>query len=156
MAGPFITMARKLAVRRHSSNVKTGIMPLSQVTKAAVFLDTTNADANVARKVVQNYFSDKNIPVLFIAPQQWDLNHFGWMKRNSVIADWHEDLFVTLAGPENFASEYAARCSRAKFKVGRSQLSGNVFDLVVSDPENSLPRQPQVFNVMRELLDKII
>jgi len=155
MVDPFTVLVRKIAVSRHASKVPTRIMPMSKVSKAAVFIDGAGADSNVARKLAQTYFASLNIPVLIIAPQAWDLNKFGWMKKSSVVEEWGEDFFLSLAESDNFASEYAARCSKAKFKVGRAKLPGNVFDIVVSNPENSLPRPHQVFNVIKDYLDRI-
>ena len=127
----------------------------------ANMIDCFDADASPTRKAVKDFFDPLGIAVKLICPQKWDINIFGWLKPERPLdgkdpEDWNEDLFISMANDEKFfASEYAARCSRAKFKVGRRQLKGKVFDLVVTNPEDKLPLQHVVFNYIADYLSKI-
>ena len=67
-----------------------------------------------------------------------------------------EDLFISLSDDSaNFASEFEARCSPARFKVGRVRLTGDIFDLCVGLPEGGQADQAAVFETISEYLLKI-
>ena len=157
MTDPVTSLARWLALRKRASKAPTHIIPLEDVHKVVVFLDTADPDTDLAKKQIKIFFDRLGAEVVFLAPRKWEVNLFGWMKNISKLGlrDLDEDLFISLADSYNFAAEYAARCSRATFKVGHEQLKGGVFDLVVSKREHILPRQGEIFEAMTEYLLKI-
>lgn len=157
MTGPLTRLARWSALRKHASKAPTHIIPMTQVHKAVVFLDTVDADWEMAKKQIKAFFDGYGAETVFLAPQKWEISHFGWMKdiKKLGLRDLGEDLFISLADKYNFTSEYAARCSKATFKVGHEQLDGGVFDLVVTKREHILPRQPEIFAAISEYLTKI-
>ena len=55
----------------------------------------------------------------------------------------------------DFAIEYMARTSKARFKIGRRQMSGNLFDLVISDPAGKNISQLESFTAIKSYLTKI-
>jgi hypothetical protein len=48
------------------------------------------------------------------------------------------------------------KCIPARFKIGRVQLPGSPFDLVVSDPAGQALSQLESFRSIRQMLEKII
>ena len=48
-----------------------------------------------------------------------------------------------------------ARTSTAKFKIGRKQMEGNLFDLVINDPEDKPISQMESFKAIQSYLTKI-
>ena len=62
------------------------------------------------------------------------------------------DLFISLIPKDDYPIEFMARCSRARFKAGRVQLPGNVFDLVVKDPADRSLSEAEVFSELYKLL----
>lgn len=132
-------------------------MPIGDIKKAVVFVDN-DADADFASKAVRKFFEGHGIPVMIICPEKWDINLFGWLKKQNLQKEskWDADILISLAGPENFAAEHLARCSRARFKVGRFDLKENVFDIVIANREHQLPRQPIAFETVVEYLLKVI
>lgn len=152
MTDPISLLARYISLRKHVSTVPTGILPLSKINRATVFVDSADYDSDPTRVAVQHFFSSRGIAVNIICPQKWDVNWHGWLKNPD---NTDPDLFISLADYDNFASEYAARCSTAKFKVGRVQLRGNVFDMVLVIPEGQLPLQHTIFEAITELLLKV-
>ncbi|MCR4824412.1 MAG: hypothetical protein K5849_03530 [Bacteroidales bacterium] len=161
MKNPFLTVSRWFALRRNQSTVATTLLPLREVHSATVFVDTTVAGEDPARisRAIRQFFDYHGIPVLVLCPQQQDINLVGILKprlRGSKENPRREDLFISLAAsPENFAAEYEARCSTARFKVGRFQLPGGVYDLVVATPETSEAGQAAAFAAIKDYLDKI-
>lgn len=152
MIDPISYIARKIRLHKYASTAPTRLLPLSEVHKATVFVDTTDSDSDQAAYVVKKFFGARGISVNVICPQKWDVSIFGWLKQ---LDNTNPDMFVCLAHYENFAAEYAARCSNATFKVGRRQLPGDVFDLVLSNPEDQLPLQHKAFLQLMDLLTKI-
>ena len=83
-----------------------------------------------------------------------DLDCLGRLRRGPLFKP-EEDFFASLFEQDPFAVEYAARCSKAVFKAGRSQLEGDVYDLVTLTPDGETAGAADAFNLLSSLLDKI-
>lgn len=155
MKNPFLSFCRRMALNRNRSRVPTSLLPMTQVRGAAVFVD---ADDAALCGEIRRFFDDKGIPVRILCPQKRDVNWMGYMKSRVRTAGGprEEDFFISLAAsPENFAAEYEARCSTARFKAGRFRLPGDVFDLIVELPAETADDPAAVFAAMKDYLNKI-
>ncbi|MBQ0127960.1 MAG: hypothetical protein MJY91_04400 [Bacteroidales bacterium] len=154
---PLTLLVRRIALHKKASTVPTSIIPLSRIGKATVILDM-DADADFVSMDVKKFFTEHDIQVQILNLQKWDINIFGMVKKAKMqeMYDWDADVFISLAGPENFTAEYASRCSRARFKIGRYDLQPDVYDIVIVNREHQLPRQQKVFSTIVEYLLKII
>ena len=56
MINPFVTLAQKLSMLRHPDVAPTRILSLESMRKATVFLDNEDADADPARRELQQFF----------------------------------------------------------------------------------------------------
>lgn len=134
-------------------------MPLGAVKSAAVFIDRTAPGADTAETAVREFFSGRGITVTVLAPDSGQLNCAGFMKRpfrQPGGQERSEDLFISLScRPDDFASEFEARCSPARFKAGCVGLGGDVFDLTVSLPDGVSMDQAGVFGAIKDYLLKI-
>jgi hypothetical protein len=65
------------------------------------------------------------------------------------------DLFISLLTTTEYPLEFMAKCSRAKFKIGRVQLPGDTFDLVIKDPEDRKYSEAEVFKELAKFMEKI-
>jgi hypothetical protein len=65
------------------------------------------------------------------------------------------DLFISLIDGTDYPLEFMAKCSQAKFKIGRVQLPGNTFDLVVADPSDRKLTQKESFDAIKTYLAKV-
>lgn len=160
MKNPLLTFCRWLAMRGHKSTVPTALMPLSKIHSATVYVDGLDPDEDPTGVCweIHRFFDKLEIPVLILCPQKGDLNLLGYLRKRvrGEQGSRQEELFISLAGlPDDFASEYEARCSTACFKVGRNNLSGGVYDLVVATPEDEPATQAAAFKVIQEYLSKI-
>ncbi len=160
MKNPILILYRKIVLQRDRSQVPTTLLPLSVIRRATVYVDglAEGEDPRSIRRAVQQYFDYHGIPVTILCPQKRDINLFGRLKNRArgTQEARREDLFISLAGsPENFAAEYEACCSKARFKVGRCDLPDGVFDLVVADPEEGEANQIAAFAAIKDFLDKI-
>lgn len=159
MAGPLKCLVRVVSLHRYASHVRHGIFPLGQMKSAAVFVDASDSEAETVCAEVQQFFSGLGLPVLILSPGRKDLNFAGFMRRGVRMPEGrkrNEDLFISLAdGPDCFASEFEARCSPACFRIGRTSLDGDVFDIVVRSPEGTQTSQREAFSAIKEYLSKI-
>ena len=81
MINPFVTLAQKLSMLRHPDVAPTRILSLESMRKATVFLDNEDADADPARRELQQFFRLYGIEVRFLCPQKYELNWYGKMKK---------------------------------------------------------------------------
>ncbi len=138
MTSPLKYVLRHFALKKSASRMPQGIVPISGIRSAAVFVDRELPGAQAAEDAVRKFFSAHGIELLILSPEKDQLNYAGFMRRKFRMpagAQRTEDLFVCLSdNPMNFAAEFETRCSPAGFKVGRRQIPGDVFDLVVCPP----------------------
>lgn len=154
---PLTLLVRKIAIHKNASTAPTRIIPLQELGKVTVLVDM-DADADFVSMDIKKFFGEHDIPVQILNLQKWDINIFGMVKKVKLkeMYDWDADLFISLAGPENFTAEYASRCSRSRFKIGRYDLKPDVFDIVIANREHQLPRQQVAFATIVEYMKKII
>ena len=167
---------RKKYLKKFESKAPTGILPMSQVKSAVAFIDVEDTSFDACKIALQAFFRDYGIKgeIFF-----FDFRKIGSEERlitsitNTVLKkdlDWcgkpsrekidlmlgtEADLFISLIRGTDYPLEFMAKCSQAKFKVGRIQLPGNTFDLIVSDPADRPLSEKESFDAMRQFLAKI-
>ena len=167
---------RKRSLRKHSSVVPTGIMPLSKIHSYVAIIDVEDQSFDTCKTAIMNFFRAHNIRgcVFFqdfrkigsedrlITSIQTTITRkdLDWIGRPSryklnVLEEQAPDLFISLVRNPDFAIEYMARTSKAKFKIGRAQMSGNLFDFIVCDPEGKNVSQLECFTAIKGYLTKI-
>lgn len=167
---------RKRSLRKYSSKEATGISPLSQIRSAVAFIMVEDAFFDECKEAILMFYKANNIKgeIFFFdfrkigkeerlitsiktTVLKTDLNWFGKPSREKVEAMLGSgpDLFISLIKGDGFPIEFMAKCSRAKFKIGRKQLSGNTFDLVFTEPEGKSFSSTDVFNEIKAYLKKI-
>ena len=159
-------MGRRYALSwREKDSSKTGVVPLEKIQTVAVFLDVQSPEIEQAVDHIRKSFSERGIGVTIftLQPQLESVNEMipgvvyilkndlSWcdcpkIGRRHPFLSVGEDMFVSLYRQSSFTLEFIARCSRAKFKIGRSQLPGNIYDFIVEEPEDSQLDQIQAFD----------
>lgn len=131
----FEALKRSLRVRSLSklTAAKTGIVPLSGLSSAVIVYDSLESGSGDAAGRLASFLSSEGIEAQLYAIVPGNLNFYGKIKKKAPQVP-ESDLFVSLVSGENFAGEFEARRSRARFKVGCRQIEGGVFDLVVAMP----------------------
>ena len=167
---------RKRYLKKFESKVPTCITPMSQIRSAVAFIDVEDTSFDACKIALQAFYREYGIKgeVFF-----FDFRKIGNEERlitsitNTVLKrdlDWcgkpsrekidlmlgtEADLFISLIRGTEYPLEFMAKCSQAKFKVGRVQLPGNTFDLIVSDPADHPLNEKESFDAMRPFLAKI-
>jgi len=133
----------KIVLHWLGSKVPTSLMHMCDISMVTVLLDADAPDAAETETAVKNYFAAKGIQLILVPVMA--------KKRIKVHKD--TQVLLSLVPGDNWQLEYVVRRSRAVFKIGRTQLEGEPFDLVVSDPEGTNYPQTEVFGRMMELLE---
>ena len=155
---------RRRSLRRHACNEPTGILPLGEVRTIAVILDAADPSFEDCRQALQAFFSEHKMKGdLFITGtddknRKKERNWFGQPSREIIsrLQDMRADLCISLLRDASFPVEFMVKCTPARFKIGRVQLPGSPFDLVVSDPSGQALSQLESFRSIRQMLEKII
>lgn len=171
----FISIVQRISLRHLDSDPKrTGLEPLSNIRSAAVFIDANVPGAVPVINSVHEYFRSRDIKVQIIAITSGemifgesmydatfihkdDLNWYG----KPIEGDEHpnlnlgEDLFLSLFPDNSYTVEYLARCSGARFKIGRKQISDNIYDLVISENGDFNLNQQQAFQAIMKFVEQI-
>ena len=171
-----IDYLRRYALRKAASPEPTGLLPLASLRSAVVFIDVEDTSFDNCKKSLQAFFRDRGIKgeIFFIDFRRLnkeerlitsitntilrkDLNWFGKPAREKValMLEGEPDLFISLVPRPSYALEYLATASRARFKVGRQQLPGGVFDLVAQDPAGTVLSEDDAFKAIVKFMEKI-
>lgn len=167
---------RKRSLRKHASAVPTGILPLNQIKSYVAIIDVEDTSYDTCKSAILNYFrsldirgavffqdfrkigsEDRLITSIQTTITKKDLDWIGRPNKYKlgVLEEQNPDLFISLIKDPEFAIEYMARTSTAKFKIGRKQMDGNIFDLIISDPAGKDISQMESFNAIKTYLEKI-
>lgn len=166
------TAVRRHDIRKYGSRTGSGLVPLSSLRTAAVFLDGTRPDSTLLMDKVRSWFSKRGIAVTICATcftdspmlsegrtdtvfiHKKDIHWTGRLKRDKKVRQlpMDTDLFVSLLMPDPYVCEYAAICSNAKFKIGRTALESKTYDftLICDDLD-----QNQALDAICEVLEKV-
>lgn len=167
---------RKRYLRRKKSNVETGFIPLSRINSSIVFIDSEDKHSDECKERVLAYFKSKGIKVdvfffdfskkskddrqitsLNTTVLRKDLNWCGRPSKDKTnqMLQTNADLFISLLDNADFPIAYMAKCSTARFKIGRRQLSGSTFDLVIEDSATGSYSHEEAFNAITRYLETI-
>lgn len=167
---------RKRALKKNASTVATQILPLSSVKTMAAIIDVEDTSFNTCKEAILSFCRDKHIRCeifffdfrkigneerLFTSITntilEKDVNWYGRpsVEKMELLFSFNPDMLLSLIKGEDFPIEYMASCCRARFKIGRSQLPGDVFDFIVSDSQNRECSQLDVFEGIRKYLNVI-
>ena len=167
---------RRSALKRHASTVPTEILPLTKIKSYVAIIDVEDPSFDTCKSTIMNYFrgmdingavffqdfrkigsEDRLITSIQTTITKKDLDWLGRPNKYKmgVLEERAPDVFISLIKEPDFAIEYMARASKARFKIGRKQLGGDLFDLVVSDPAGKELSQLDSFNAMKVYLGKI-
>ena len=135
-------LIRLLCMRSHRSGVATGLVPMNELRSAVVFAGSNDPDRGLLERRVRAFMGAANINVQFVYPDSRNIRT-------------DSDLFISLVPKSSIDERYAALSSTARFKVGRHQLSGGVYDLVVTDNESVSASSTDAFETISNLITNI-
>ena len=169
-------LPRRWSFRKSASQEPTGLLPLQEVHSAVAFISVEDQQFEACKNAILAFYRENNIKgsvfffdfrkiekgerlITSIATTvlRKDLNWYGKPspEKTRLMLEGKPDLFISLLPAATYTLEYLARCSKARFKVGRQQLPDHVFDLVVMDPAEKKLSQLEVFQEIVKLLETV-
>lgn len=167
---------RKKSLRRHASEVPTGIIPLDRIKSYVAVIDVEDPSFDTCKEAILAFFREQGIKgsIFFMdfrkigsedrlitsiqtTITRKDVNWYGKPSRYKmkVLEGLSPDLFISLIREPDFTLEYMSRTSGARFKIGRKQVDGKTFDMVISDPHEKPLSQLESFSAMKTFLTRI-
>ncbi len=167
---------RRWSIRKMASKEPTGLLPLQKVRSGVAFIGVEEQDFEACKNSILAFYRKYNIKgsvfffdfrnlekgerlITSIATTvlRKDLNWYGRpsQEKTRQMLEGEPDLFISLLPATSYPLEYMARCSKARFKVGRQQIPGEVFDLVVLDPASKKLSQREAFGEIVKLLETV-
>lgn len=174
-----IDFLRNRALKKHGSKVHTDITPLKDIHTAVAFIDVEDTSFDACKKDIMAFYREHGIKgeIFFFdfrkigsterlitsitnTVLKKDLNFYGKPSKEklSLMLEAKPDLFISLINKNDYPIRYMATCCEAKFKIGRKQLPGNVFDLVISDQtdaDGTSTPEDEIFKNIKALLAKV-
>ena len=167
---------RRRSLRKLGKPQHTGIIPLSDVHSAVAFIDAEDTQYDECKASLMSFFRENKIKgdIYFMDLRpiksktrlitsinttilKKDLNWYGRPSKEKInlLLGTAPDLFISLFSDNSYTMEYLAKCSNARFKVGRVQLPGDTFDLIVQDHADKPLSQKESFEAMKPYLKLI-
>ena len=159
---------RRKFLRRYSSKQPTGLVPLSEIRSVSIVLDAQENGVDDCKEAALTYFKSKGmskkgederqITSLNNTILRKDLNWYGRpsLEIIEMISSDGADVLLSLVDNVDFPIAALAGCSGAVFKIGRVQLPGRTFDLVVEDSPSHELGPSDAFKEITRYLETII
>lgn len=164
---------RKRCLKRERSTVPTGMMAPEKLRSAVVLLDTDDIRLHECTEAVSAFFreyglrgrifcldlksSEESEQMYGRTVNRKNTNWYG--KPDETVTDElkldENGLFLSLTDSSSFTAEYLAKSSGAGFKIGRRQLPGDTFDLVIKDSGEERAAQADIFREVLATIKKI-
>ena len=135
-------IVRLLCIGSHRSTVPTGFVPLPEIRSVVVFSDPSDPGQVAALAETHKFFAHRGISVKTVTASDRNIRT-------------QSDLFIALNSKKSIDERYAAASSTARFKVGRHQLRRQVYDVVVSDPDEESAGADAAFRAISNILTTI-
>lgn len=167
---------RKRSLRRHASDIPTGITPLSEIRTAVAVIDVRDPSFDACKESILSFFKeyslkgsiffldfrkisneDRLITSIQTTITRKDVNWYGKPSRDkmNILGEMAPDLFISLINEPEFTPDFLAKASRAKFKIGRLQPLDKTFDMVISDPSDKTLSEAESFLAIKSYLERI-
>ena len=164
---------RRKFIRKTAGKSTSGLLPLSAIRSATVIMD---ADDTACKSKVEAFCKANGIKLtvwffdfagkgederqttsLDRTLLKKDLNWWGRpsMETIKTFAEERPDMMISLIDNNHFPVECMAKCSRARFKIGRKQLKDRTFDLVIGDSPSQSFSQEEAFVEITRYLETI-
>jgi len=171
-----IGVIQRRSLRRNASPVETGILPLSRIHRAVALIDVEDTSFDLCKNRLIAFFREHNIhgEIFFLDFRKLgegerlitsingtilrkDLNWYGRPsdEKMRLLNEGDPELLISAVREKNFAYEFMVMASHAKFKIGRKQLPGNVFDVILSEKEDHILSEADAFAGMARLMEKM-
>ncbi len=169
---------RKKRIRKHASDVETGLIPFSEIASVNVIIDVEEpgfdglkedilAWGRTVGMKVNIYFFDfrrlgKDELLLTSITNtilKRELDWIGMPDLGKIAALMNEksDLFISMVDNSDFPIDFVAKSTKARFKIGRHAYKGHPYNMILSGGETADLRSDarKIFAAITEFITKI-
>lgn len=169
---------RKRRIRRYASDIETSLLPLSEISSVNVIIDVEEPGFDKLKEDILSwgrsinakvniYFFDfrrlgKDELLLTSITNTLLRKELDWigmpdLSKISQLMEEKSDLLISMVGNGDFPIDFVARCTKARFKIGRHAYEGNPFNMIISgsDPADLRSESRMIFAAMTNFLTKI-
>ena len=178
MFGLIRNIVRRNRLKKYTSDIETGLLPMSQIGTVNVVIDVEEpgfdelkddilAWGRTAGVKLNLYFLDfrrlgKDELLLTSITNTLLTKELDWvgmpdLGKIAPLMGAESDLFISMVDNCDFPIDFITRCTKARFKIGRREYEGHPFDMVLTGGETADLRSDarQIFAAITEFLTKI-
>ena len=169
---------RNKRLKKYASDVETGFIPMSEINSINVIIDVEEPGFDDLKedilawgrsegKKVNIYFLDlrrlgKDELLLTsitntILKKELDWTGMPDLSKISPLIDEKSDMLISLVNNGDFPIDFIARCTKARFKIGRHGYEGHPYNMTLVGGETADLRSEarQIFSTITEFITKI-
>ena len=169
---------RNRRIRKYVSDVETGLIPLSSIKTANVVIDVEEPGFDVLKEDIMAWARNTGIKVNIyffdfrrigkdellltsitntLLKKELDWTGMPDLTKVAGVIEEKSDLFISMVDNGNFPIDFLARCSKARFKIGRYEYDGHPYDMILAGGETTDLRSEarQIFAAIIDFLTKI-
>ena len=178
MYGFIRNFVRNKRIRKYTSDVETGFIPLSEISSINVIInveepgfeelkDDILAWGKSVGKKVNIYFFDfrklgKDELLLTsiantILKRELDWTGMPDFAKIGPLVEEKSDLLISMIDNHEFPIDFLAKCTKARFKIGRHGYDGHPYNMTIAGGETAELRSDarQIFSAITEFITKI-
>lgn len=178
MYGPVTNIFRRKRLKKYISDIETGFLPMSQIRTANVVIDVEEPGFDELKDAIMAWGRNAGIKlnIYFLDFRRLGKDELLLTSITNTILkkelDWigmpdiskvgpliyePSDLFISMVDNHDFPIEFIAKCTKARFKIGRHGYEGHPFDMVLTGGETADLRSEarQIFTAITEFITKI-
>ena len=169
---------RNRRIRKYVSDIETGLIPLSSIKTANVVIDVEEPGFDVLKEDIMAWARNTGIKVIIyffdfrrigkdellltsitntLLKKELDCTGMPDLTKVAGVIEEKSDLFISMVDNGNFPIDFLARCSKARFKIGRYEYDGHPYDMILAGGETTDLRSEarQIFAAITDFLTKI-
>jgi hypothetical protein len=169
---------RKQRLKKYASDVETGLIPITEISTVSVVIDVEEPGFDNLKEdimawgrsngfKVNIYFFDfrrlsKDELLLTSISNTLLKKELDWISmpdlgKVSPLLEEKSDLFISMVDNGDFPIDFLAKCTKARFKIGRFGYEGHPYNMLLVGGETAELRSEarQIFATMTEFLTKI-
>ena len=169
---------RNRRIRKYVSDVETGLIPLSSIKTANVVIDVEEPGFDVLKEDIMAWARNTGIKVNIyffdfrrigkdellltsitntLLKKELDWTGMPDLTKVAGVIEEKSDLFISMVDNGNFPIDFLSKCAKARFKIGRTEYKGHVYDLVISGNQTAELRSDsrRIFAAVTDFLTKI-
>lgn len=169
---------RKRRIRKYASDVETGLIPMSEISTVNIVIDVEEPGFDVLKDDIMAWSKGKDFKVNLyffdfrrlgkdellltsitntLLKKELDWVGMPDLSKIAPLLEEKSDLFISMVDNANFPIDFVARCTKARFKIGRHEYDGHPYNMILAGGETADLRSEarQIFAAITDFITKI-